>query len=101
MTRSHPVEPAFRTKLAVLPINDAVVFPLMTVPLLLNDPNLLRLADEALADRKLLGPSRKRTRMRPSRALRCLQVRDGRSYTKDDSISKRRNAASRAGCRED
>ena len=42
-------------ELAILPINDAVVFPLMTVPLLLNDPKLLRLADEALADRKIIG----------------------------------------------
>ncbi|UCG53826.1 MAG: endopeptidase La [Candidatus Latescibacterota bacterium] len=42
-------------ELAVLPINDAVVFPLMTVPFLLNDPNLLKLADEALADRKIVG----------------------------------------------
>ena len=43
------------TEIAVLPINDAVVFPLMTVPLLLNDPKLLRLADEALADEKIIG----------------------------------------------
>ena len=42
-------------ELAVLPINDAVVFPLMMVPLLLNDPNLLQLADEALADQKIIG----------------------------------------------
>jgi ATP-dependent Lon protease len=42
-------------ELAVLPINDAVVFPLMMVPLLLNDPSLLRLADEALADQKIIG----------------------------------------------
>ncbi len=42
-------------ELAVLPINDAVVFPLMMVPLLLNDENLLRLADEALADQKIIG----------------------------------------------
>ena len=42
-------------ELAILPINDAVVFPLMMVPLLLNDPNLLRLADEALADQKIIG----------------------------------------------
>ena len=34
-------------ELAILPINDAVVFPLMMVPLILRDPNLLRLADEA------------------------------------------------------
>jgi len=40
-------------ELAILPINDAVVFPLMTVPLLLNDPKLLRLADEALARLRL------------------------------------------------
>jgi ATP-dependent Lon protease len=43
------------SEVAVLPINDAVVFPLMTVPLLLNDPKLLRLADEALADQKVIG----------------------------------------------
>ncbi|MFQ5511895.1 MAG: endopeptidase La [Candidatus Krumholzibacteriia bacterium] len=43
------------TELAILPVNDAVVFPLMMVPLLLNDPNLLRLADEALADQKIIG----------------------------------------------
>ena len=42
------------TEIAVLPINDAVVFPLMTVPLLLNDPKLLRLADEALADERVI-----------------------------------------------
>jgi ATP-dependent Lon protease len=42
-------------ELAVLPVNDAVVFPLMTVPLLLNDPKLLRLADEALAHQKIIG----------------------------------------------
>ena len=36
------------SELAILPINDAVVFPLMMVPLILRDSNLLRLADEAL-----------------------------------------------------
>ncbi|MEE9271262.1 MAG: endopeptidase La [Candidatus Krumholzibacteria bacterium] len=43
------------TELAILPVNDAVVFPLMMVPLLLNDPNLLQLADEALAAEKIIG----------------------------------------------
>lgn len=43
------------TELAILPVNDAVVFPLMMVPLILRDPNLLRLADEALADHKIIG----------------------------------------------
>jgi ATP-dependent Lon protease len=42
-------------EVAVLPINDAVVYPLMKVPLLLNDPKLLKLADEALADQKIIG----------------------------------------------
>jgi len=42
-------------ELAILPINDAVVYPLMKVPLLLNDAKLLRLADEALADHKVIG----------------------------------------------
>jgi ATP-dependent Lon protease len=42
-------------ELAILPINDAVVFPLMMVPLILRDSNLLRLADEALAEHKIIG----------------------------------------------
>jgi len=42
-------------ELAILPVNDAVVFPLMMVPLILRDPNLLRLADEALAQHKIIG----------------------------------------------
>ncbi|MCK5408168.1 MAG: LON peptidase substrate-binding domain-containing protein, partial [Candidatus Krumholzibacteria bacterium] len=42
-------------ELAILPVNDAVVFPLMMVPLILRDPNLLRLADEALAEHKIIG----------------------------------------------
>jgi ATP-dependent Lon protease len=43
------------TELAILPINDAVVFPFMMVPLILRDRNLLRLADEALAEHKIIG----------------------------------------------
>jgi ATP-dependent Lon protease len=42
-------------ELGILPINDAVVFPLNIVPLLINDPDLLRLADEALANHKIIG----------------------------------------------
>ncbi|MBP2680977.1 MAG: lon, partial [Candidatus Krumholzibacteriota bacterium] len=42
-------------ELAILPINDAVVYPLMKVPLLLNDPKLLKLADEALAEERVIG----------------------------------------------
>ena len=42
-------------ELAILPINDAVVFPFMMVPLILRDRNLLRLADEALAEHKIIG----------------------------------------------
>lgn len=42
-------------ELAILPVNDAVVFPFMMVPLVLRDPNLLRLADEALAEQKIIG----------------------------------------------
>jgi ATP-dependent Lon protease len=42
-------------ELAILPVNDAVVFPFMMVPLILRDPNLLRLADEALAEQKIIG----------------------------------------------
>lgn len=43
------------SELSILPVNDAVVFPLMLVPLILRDPNLLRLADEALAGHKMIG----------------------------------------------
>jgi len=46
---------AIPSELAILPINDAVVYPLMMVPLILRDPNLLRLADEALAEHKIIG----------------------------------------------
>jgi ATP-dependent Lon protease len=42
-------------ELAILPINDAVVYPLMKVPLLLNDAKLLKLADEALAEQRVIG----------------------------------------------
>jgi ATP-dependent Lon protease len=42
------------SELAILPVNDAVVFPLMMVPLILRDQNLLRLADEALAEHKII-----------------------------------------------
>ena len=43
------------SELAILPVNDAVVFPLMMVPLILRDSNLLKLADEALAEHKIIG----------------------------------------------
>ncbi len=43
------------SELPIVPINDAVVFPLMMVPLVLNDPDLLRLADETLAEHKIIG----------------------------------------------
>ncbi len=42
-------------ELSILPVNDAVVFPLMMVPLILRDQNLLRLADSALAEDKIIG----------------------------------------------
>ncbi len=42
-------------KLAVLPISDAVIFPYMMVPLVLSDENLIQLADDVLADSKVLG----------------------------------------------
>ncbi|HEX9639704.1 MAG TPA: endopeptidase La [Candidatus Krumholzibacteria bacterium] len=43
------------TKLAVLPISDAVIFPFMMVPLVLSDENLIQLADDVLAESKVLG----------------------------------------------
>ncbi len=42
-------------ELAIIPINDAVVFPYMLIPLILTDGNLIRLVDEALAGSKILG----------------------------------------------
>jgi ATP-dependent Lon protease len=42
-------------ELAVIPIHDGVVFPYMLVPLILTDPDLIRLVDEALEDRKIVG----------------------------------------------
>jgi ATP-dependent Lon protease len=42
-------------ELAIIPINDAVVFPYMLIPLILSDVNLIRLIDEALAGNKMLG----------------------------------------------
>jgi ATP-dependent Lon protease len=41
--------------LAVIPINDGVVYPYMLIPLILTDDNLIRLVDEALADKKIIG----------------------------------------------
>jgi len=42
-------------ELAIIPINDAVVFPYMLIPLILTDTNLIRLVDEALAGSKIVG----------------------------------------------
>ncbi len=41
--------------LAILPISDAVIFPYMMVPLVLSDEYLIQLADDVLADSKILG----------------------------------------------
>jgi len=42
-------------ELPVLPISDAVIFPFMMVPLVLSDANLIRLADDCLAQDKMLA----------------------------------------------
>jgi ATP-dependent Lon protease len=42
-------------ELAIIPINDGVVFPYMLVPLVISDENLIRLVDEALAGSKIVG----------------------------------------------
>ena len=42
-------------ELAVIPINDGVVFPYMLVPLILTDENLISLIDEALGEIKIIG----------------------------------------------
>ena len=41
--------------LPILPINEAVIFPYMMVPLVLSDENLIRLADDCLAGDKMIG----------------------------------------------
>jgi ATP-dependent Lon protease len=41
--------------LPILPINEAVIFPYMMVPLVLSDEKLIRLADDCLAGDKMLG----------------------------------------------
>ena len=43
------------SELPILPISDAVIFPYMMVPLVLSDANLIRLADDCLAQDKMLG----------------------------------------------
>ena len=43
------------SELAVLPVSDAVIFPYMMVPLVLSDADLLQLADDVLADNRVLG----------------------------------------------
>jgi ATP-dependent Lon protease len=42
-------------ELAILPVSDAVIFPYMMVPLVLSDADLLQLADDVLADSRVLG----------------------------------------------
>jgi ATP-dependent Lon protease len=42
-------------ELAVIPINDGVVFPYMLVPLILTDENLIGLIDDALGEAKIVG----------------------------------------------
>jgi ATP-dependent Lon protease len=42
-------------ELAVIPINDGVVFPYMLVPLILSDEGLIGLVDEALGQDKIVG----------------------------------------------
>ena len=49
-------------ELAIVPINDGVVFPYMLVPLMLTDENLVRLVDEALAGHKIVGVFTQRNR---------------------------------------
>jgi ATP-dependent Lon protease len=49
-------------ELAVIPINDGVVFPYMLVPLVLTDENLIRIVDEALAGHKIVAVFTQRNR---------------------------------------
>jgi len=42
-------------ELAIIPLNDAVVFPYMLIPLILTDEKLIRLIDEALAGNKIVA----------------------------------------------
>ena len=41
--------------LPIVPLEGVVAFPHMLFPLVVSEPNLLRLADEALAGTKLIG----------------------------------------------
>jgi ATP-dependent Lon protease len=43
------------SELPILPINEAVVFPMMWAPLVLSDPDLMKLVDDALATDKIIG----------------------------------------------
>ena len=53
--REHDSVRDIPEELAVIPINDGVVFPYMLVPLILTDENLISLIDEALGEAKIVG----------------------------------------------
>ena len=43
------------TELPLVPLHDLVAFPYMMFPLVVSEPSLLELADEALAGSKIIG----------------------------------------------
>ena len=53
--RDHDPVRDIPEELAVIPINDGVIFPYMLVPLILTDENLISLIDEALGQAKIVG----------------------------------------------
>jgi len=42
-------------ELSIVPLNDAVVYPYMLIPMMVTDENLIRVVDEALASNKIVG----------------------------------------------
>lgn len=50
-----PEGPPIPTELPVFPLKDLVAFPFMMFPLVINEPELVSLADDALAGDKMLG----------------------------------------------
>ncbi|MBN1165261.1 MAG: endopeptidase La [Candidatus Krumholzibacteriota bacterium] len=52
---NHELLKRIKNELAVIPINDGVVFPYMLVPLVLTDPSLIRLVEEVLEGERIVG----------------------------------------------
>ena len=90
----------------VLPISEAVIFPYMMVPLVLSDPNLIKLADDCLAGDKILGAFAQReledgeeeddTR---SEADQIYRIGTAVKHPEDAALPRRQHAPARPGHR--